>query len=121
MGARSYLTTGNTERGLAFNPVSDRLLLVGRAGSPQVYALNPDTGADLHTLSLGSGIISGGTYTMQLVGAADDGAVYVCNLTLNGLTTAFRMYRWANDNPGTTPTVARSIKALKSRAGSGCR
>jgi hypothetical protein len=82
--------------------------LVGRAGSPKVYALHPDTGEDLHTLSLGSGIISGGTYTMQLVGAAGDGAVYVCNLTLNGATTAFRLYRWADDNPGTTPTVAFS-------------
>jgi hypothetical protein len=108
VGSRSYLTTGSTERGLAFNPVSERLLLVGRSGSPQVYALNPDTGADLHTLALGSGIISGGTYTLQLVGAADDGAVYVCNLTLNGSTTAFRLYRWADDNPGTTPTVAFS-------------
>jgi len=108
VGSRAYITTGSTERGLAINPLSDRLLLVGRFGSPQVYALNPDTGADQHTLSLGSGIISGGTYTMQLVGAADDGAVYVCNLTLNGSTTAFRLYRWANDNPGTTPTVAFS-------------
>jgi uncharacterized lipoprotein YddW (UPF0748 family) len=108
VGSRSYLTTGSTERGLAINPLSKRLLLVGRAGSPKVYALHPDTGEDLHTLSLGSGIISGGTYTMQLVGAAGDGAVYVCNLTLNGATTAFRLYRWADDNPGTTPTVAFS-------------
>lgn len=108
VGSRPYLTTGNTERGLAFNPVSQRLLLVGRAGSPQVYALQPDTGTDLHTLELGSSIIAGGTYTMQLVGAADDGAVYVCNLTLNGSTTAFRLYRWADDNPDTMPTVAFS-------------
>lgn len=108
VGSRAYLTAGSTERGLAFNPLSEQLLLVGRAGSPQVYVLNPDTGADLHTLSLGSGIISGGTYTMQLVGAAEDGAIYVCNLTLNGSTTAFRLYRWANDQPGTMPTVAFS-------------
>ncbi len=108
VGSRPYLTTGNTERGLAFNPMSQRLLLVGRAGSPQVYALNPDTGADLHTLNLGSGVVAGGTYTLQLVGVADDGAVYVCNLTLNGATDAFRLYRWANDDPGTTPTVAFS-------------
>lgn len=108
VGSRAYLTTGNTERGLAFNPVSERLLLVGRAGSPQVYALNPDTGADLHTLNLGSGIIFGGTYHLQLVGAADDGAVYVCNLTLNSSIDEFRLYRWANDNSGTMPTVAFS-------------
>jgi hypothetical protein len=53
-------------------------------------------------------VISGGTYTMSLLGVADDGVVYVGNLTLNGTTTAFRLYRWANDNPATTPTVAFS-------------
>ena len=67
---------------------------------------NSTNGADLHTLNNGSGVISGGTYPMSLIGVADDGAVYVGNLTLNGSTTAFRLYRWANDNPATTPTVA---------------
>ncbi len=105
-GSRAYLTTGSTERGLGYNAATGRLLLVGRAGSPQVYVLNPETTADLHTLSLGAGVIAGGTFTLHTMGIADDGAVYVSNLTLNGATTQLRIYRWANDNPGTLPTVA---------------
>ncbi len=109
VGSRSYLANASTERGLAHNPARGRLLLVSRAGSPNVIVLNSTNGAELHNLSLSSGIISGGTYTMQMVGAADDGAVYVGNLSgVNGASDSFKLYRWANDNPGTLPTVAFS-------------
>lgn len=108
VGSRSYITTNSTERGLAHNPVTDRLLLVNRAGSGQVVVLNSTNGAELHTLNLGSGIISGGTFAMLMIGAADDGAVYVGNLTLNASTNAFKLYRWVNDNSNTVPTVAFS-------------
>ena len=105
-GDRPYLTTASLERGLAYNPSSGNLLLLGRNSSPTVYALNSDTGADLHTLSNGVGVISGGTFTMNLVGAAGDGAVYVCNLTTDASSSPLKIYRWANDNPATIPTVA---------------
>lgn len=108
-GSRPYLNTDGSQRGLSFNPSNGNLLLVSRpSGVANVYVLNSTNGADLHTLNNGSGLVSGGTYPMNLVGVADDGAVYVGNLTLNGTTTAFRLYRWANDNPSTTPTLAFS-------------
>jgi len=105
-GSRSYITSGNTERGLSHNPVTDRLLVVSRAASPTVHVLDSINGADLHALNNGSGVISGGTYTLNMIGVADDGAVYVCNLTVNGSTSDLKLYRWANDNPSTAPTVA---------------
>lgn len=105
-GDRSYLTTGNTERGLSYNPANGNLLLVSRSGSPTVHVLNSVTGIDLHTLNNGAGIISGGVYTLNLIGVADDGAVYVCNLTTDGSASALKIYRWANDTPSTPPTVA---------------
>ncbi|MEP6662362.1 MAG: DUF4623 domain-containing protein [Verrucomicrobiota bacterium] len=107
-GSRPYLTTGSTERGMTFNPATGRLLLVSRAGTPQIYVLNSTNGADLHTLNLGTGIISGGTFTLSMIGAAEDGAIYVGNLTTDGAATPFKIYRWANDNPSTIPTVAFS-------------
>jgi len=107
-GDRSYLTANSLERGLAYNPASSNLLLVGRSGAPAVYALDAETGADQHTLDNGSGVISGGTFAMNMVGAADDGAVYVCNLTTDASTSPLKIYRWADDNPATTPTVAFS-------------
>ena len=105
-GDRPYLTTGNAERGLSYNPANGNLLLVGRSGSPTVYVLDAATGADLHALDNGSGVVSGGIYDMNLIGVADDGAVYVGNLTLDGSSDDLKIYRWANDNPGTPPTVA---------------
>lgn len=118
-GDRPYVGTGNNERGLAFNPVSKKLLLVGRQGGPQVYVLDAATGADgsedpnlgvprvlLQTDAEGTQVVSGGTFTMNLVGVADDGAVYVCNLSTSTTAPNLRVYRWANDDLTTTPTVA---------------
>lgn len=116
--SRSYVTSGNTERGLAFNPVNGHLLVVSRAGGNNIYALNSTNGAELYPLNLGAGVISGGTFPVSMIGVADDGAVYVGNLTTSGSTSAYRLYRWANDNPGTTPTVAYSGDPV---AGSGER
>jgi hypothetical protein len=108
-GSRAYINTDGSQRGLSFNPVNGNLLLVSRpSGVANVYVLNSTNGAELHVLNNGSGVISGGTFPMNLIGVADDGAVYVGNLTVNGTTTAFRLYRWANDDPGTTPTLAFS-------------
>lgn len=108
-GARPYLNTDGSQRGLSFNPANGNLLVVSRpSGVAGIFVLNSADGADLHTLDNGVGIISGGTFALNLVGVADDGAVYACNLSLNGSTTAFRLYRWANDAPDTTPTLAFS-------------
>jgi uncharacterized lipoprotein YddW (UPF0748 family) len=108
-GSRAYLNTDGSQRGLSFNPVNGHLLLVSRpSGVAGVYVLNSTNGADLHQLSNGSGVISGGTYPLNMIGVADDGVVYAGNLSLNGTTTAFRLYRWANDNPAATPMVAFS-------------
>lgn len=112
---RPYVTTGNTERGLALNPDTGNLLLLGRAGSPQVYVLDPATGSD-GSEETGSprslnvqdenfeSIITGGTFPLNLVGAADDGAVFACNLATSLGTV--RIYRWADDSPETPVAIA---------------
>ncbi len=109
-GSRPWLTVNSlaNERGMAYNPVSRRVLVVSRT-NPNVYALDSDTGADLHQLSV-SGVTGGygANYYLLMIGAADDGAVYAGNLSQAPATTPFKLYRWANDNPGTTPTVAFS-------------
>ena len=109
-GSRPYLTVNSLpyERGMAYNPVTHRLLVVRRSG-PHVYVLNADTGADLHELNV-SGVTGGisSDYYLLMVGVADDGVVYAGNLTTAGATTAFKLYRWANDSPATVPSVAYS-------------
>lgn len=109
-GSRPYLTVNSlaNERGMACNPVSGRLLVVSRV-NPNVYALDGDTGTDLHQLDLGG--VTGGysaNYQLLMIGAAEDGAVYAGNLTLAPASVPFRLYRWPNDNPGTAPSIAYS-------------
>jgi hypothetical protein len=112
---RPYVTTANLERGLAFEPVSQRVLLLSRAGGVNIYVLDKATGADgsdelgePRKLSQqdanGEFPISGGTFALNLVGAADDGAVYACNLATSLGTV--RIYRWADVNPDTPVSVA---------------
>ena len=104
-GDRPYISTDNSQRGLAYNPLTDHLLLVSRTGGDAVHILDAATGADLGALNNGPNPPSGGTFAMNLVGVADDGQIYVCNLTLNGTTTPFKVYRWFDESPEQTPTV----------------
>jgi autotransporter-associated beta strand protein len=104
-GARSYLTINSVpeQRGLAFNPVTRRLLIVHRI-TPSVHVLN-EHGTNLWTLNTST--VTGGfttNYQLLLIDAADDGAIYACNLKNNA--SAFKIYRWANDSSATVPTVA---------------
>jgi len=47
--------------------------------------------------------VSGGLFAVNVIGVADDGAVFVANLTTTG--TDFKLYRWENDTPTTIASV----------------
>ena len=111
LGSRSYLSTNsnlNLERGLTFNPATTNLLLVsrGQVSGFSVVSLNPLTGAENYFLNTNG--ISGGTFPINLIRAANDGAVYAANLTTAANTTAYRVYRWSDDNSATVPTLSFS-------------
>jgi hypothetical protein len=104
-GLRPYMTTGNTERGMAYNPATGHVLLVSRAGNPNppgIAILDGTTGADVGTLPYDAGLITGGTFPVSMIGVADDGAIYAGNLTVNASTTNFKLYRWANETANPT-------------------
>jgi hypothetical protein len=98
---------GNLERGLAFNPTTGNLILVSRSQAGNgIRILDGATGVDIGSLNQGSGIISGGTFTTNMVGVGEDGAIYVSNLTVNASAgTPFKVYRWENE-AAAAPTVA---------------
>ncbi len=111
-GGLSYLTAANSEqRGLAYNPATGHLLLVSRSGGLSLKVLDGASGASVGDLAQGTGVIAGGTLTANMIGAAGDGAIYLSNLSnpVNG-TTAFTVYRWANE--AATPTVAYSSTSV---------
>jgi hypothetical protein len=51
---------------------------------------------------------SGGTFAINMVGCADDGRVFACNLTTDGTTTPFKIYMWPSDADSVDPTVLYS-------------
>jgi hypothetical protein len=98
-GDRSYLTTDNTQRGMAYNAATGNLLLVNRAGGVSINKIRASDGADMGTLSLGSGIVTGGTFAANLVGVAGDGAIYLGNLSApaSPALASFKLYKWDNE------------------------
>jgi hypothetical protein len=106
-GDRDYVETGNNLRGLAYDPVGKYVVITPRAGSPRVLLLDAATGADgsedpntgvprilQFTDANGDSILSGGTFTLNLVGTGTDGAIYACNLATSAAQPV-RIYRWA--------------------------
>ena len=102
-GSTPFLGTTNNERGLAYNPVTGNLLLVSRSGGNNVRILDSATGADLGGLNTAG--VSGGAIVINMVAVADDGSIYVDNLT-NAVGVNFKIYRWNDEATGaTTPPL----------------
>ena len=100
-----WVTTGSTERGLAYNPKTGHVLLASRstvAGGPGakggIAILDGNTGTILGNLDVSLSTASGvGQYILNMVGVGEDGVIYACNLTISA-TTVFQMYRWRNES-----------------------
>jgi hypothetical protein len=90
-GSRPYLTTDTTQRGLAYSPDGNHVVVASRSPASGVYLLDAETGEDVFPLTLGPAV-SGGTLAINAVGAADDGHIYVANLAQNA--EPFHIYRW---------------------------
>lgn len=115
-GDRPYITPGdpddpqrnNTERGMAYNPVTDHVLVVARETSPilrGIYILEAETGDEVGQLDTTG--IAGGTFVLNKIAVAEDGAIYAINFgTFNGTSTITTVYRWENESA--IPTIAFS-------------
>jgi hypothetical protein len=104
VNATTFPDTGNLTRGGGFNPVSGNLLVATRAGGTGVRILDGATGVEKGTLSVAG--ISGGTFALNMVSVAADGAIYGANLVTDAATSPFRVYRWANESA--EPTLVYS-------------
>jgi hypothetical protein len=106
-GGTPYLTTGATDRGIAYNPVTTNLYLASRVNvggdSIHIRILSGATGVDTG-VELNDSIVTGGTFPINLVATGSDGAIYAANLVSAAVPPAFKVYRWANE--AAVPTVA---------------
>ncbi len=110
-----WMSTNHLQRGLAYNPISGNLLTVSRHpanGSGAVYVINSTNGSFIKNLST-TGIKYDKNFPINMIGVADDGAIYACSLAVNSVSEPtdpisnngpFRIYRWADENAD--PTLA---------------
>ncbi len=106
-GERAYLTSSNAlQQGVAFNPLTGRVLLVSRlpAGGLVIPTLDGNSGAESATLSTSG--VSGGTLALNKIRVADDGVIYGFNTTTYNLLSPFKVYRWSGE--AASPTLAYS-------------
>lgn len=116
-GERSYLGDLNTERGLAYNPATENLLLASRQPAERIVVLNASSGAEKHFLdmtgipaSTPGSLVSLGMHTLSVnsIGVSDDGAVFATSLTPNASTYPLAIYRWATDGMSSVPSTVFS-------------
>ena len=108
-GSRYYLPNGGDPRGVGMNPVTGNILIPSiQGGSNHVAVLSGVDGLDLGDLS-GYGVAGGAYRAVCLVGAADDGVIYACNLDSG---SNFKIYRWpSEDYSGATASVVAYVGA----------
>ena len=111
-GGYTFLGTGNNERGLGYNPVTDRLLLPSRNGGAFIRVLNAGTGAEVGSLDMTG--VTGGTFAINMVDVAADGVIYGGNLS-TAAASNFKVYRWTDESA--VPTVAHDAVTGLARTG----
>ena len=113
-GTWPLMTGGDNTRGAALNSSAGHYL-VARRDIPRIYVFDAATGTLLDSLTMTG--VAGGTVALVDIEATSDGVIYGTNLVLNtGADTVFQIYRWANDNNATVPTVAYTGKPTKTPA-----
>jgi hypothetical protein len=97
------------ERTIAYNAPSNQLYVVQRNGSRVIiFVLNATNGAFLYNLNT-NGYNYTGNIPLCGIAVAEDGAIYACNNDTAGTGFPnFKVYRWANSDPSTTPQLVYS-------------
>lgn len=106
-GSNPYVTTGNFERGMGWNPVTKNIVLPSRSGGNFVAIINGTTGIVTGTLNTTG--VSGGTLAMMGAGVSADGEIYVPNLQSgSSALSPFKIYKWTGESDTNAATIAFS-------------
>ena len=90
-----FFSTNNLVRGMDYNPVTNHLLVASRQDGA-VHRIDAVDGSYVGTLDMTG--VDGGTFVINKIGVAADGAIYVGNMTTNSTSTPFHLYRWADED-----------------------
>ena len=105
----TYLDTANFQRGMAYNPKTDHLLIVDR-NLIQIHIVDAQTGADLGNLiDRGFAPVGNSSFPINMIGVDDDGAIYVGNLSNSTSDPRFALYRWESETATNIPVFGGSF------------
>jgi Secretion system C-terminal sorting domain len=88
----AWFTNDNNVTSLAYNPITDKLLVAKRAD--RIFVINPATGAQEDTLSTKGAAIGTEGLKYNKIRVAADGSIYAISLQTAAGTA--RIYRWAS-------------------------
>lgn len=99
----AWFTNDNNVTTLAYNPITDKLLVAKRAD--RIFVINPNTGAQEDTLRTTGAAIGTEGLKYNKIRVAADGAIYAISLQTGGGIA--RIYRWASQTD--TATLAATF------------
>jgi hypothetical protein len=110
-----FNATGNTERGFAYGKVNnnERLYVVSRNGSLNVYILDAENGNQIGTLNLTG--VTGGTFLLNDIEVSDDGVIFAINLTTDAST--IKIYKWLDETIAPTVVFQNNLNGVAKRVG----
>jgi hypothetical protein len=96
-------------RGLAYNQLTDHVLVATRKFGTDIFILSAATGDSIGKLNTEN--IAGGTYPINLVAVADDGTIYACNLSAPQYSpgSTLRIYRYADETAAPEPVFDHAL------------
>jgi len=105
--AGTHIATGDVNRGLAYGLISNQVFVCnkgisGSGTTPAIDVFDGTAGTFIGNVYCSN--LSVGTFRLDQIGVADDGAIYGANLSTSVGATAFKVYRWAtwtDTNPAT--------------------
>ncbi len=119
VGVNNLIVSGDNNRSLAYNAVSNQVLVAARGGgspAPGIEVLDGSTGGYLGLLDK-TGISGGSIAVLSQTRVADDGVIYAANWTAALPSSPVKLYRWSDWL--SIPTTAYSGNAVSNTATAG--
>lgn len=116
----NYVTTGDNNRGLAWNPITKNLVLPTRTAGNPVAILNGTTGTLVKVMDTTN--ITGGAVAMSQAGVTADGQIFVSNIQNSSSVLSFyKVYGWTTESSTSAPNVALNMNIPAASSGATIR
>ncbi len=91
--------SNDVTRSIAYNRITDHILVATRKGSPRVVILDTATGDSVGTLSIGAGYTNG-VYPINMIAVSQTGTIYLSNLCAPQYSPSdvVKIYRYADED-----------------------